>query len=122
MAAIFELTVGFVAGTVALWHGPSVSTLKDVPGCGSLSFRWAAKYPFVEYAVCVVPAGVSGHDTSVPVGSAHGSVNIAGTGSFAANSPMETTLTAADLQAADDVDGAKIVKVFVKTADGLWSI
>ena len=78
---------------------------------------------FDEYKVCVVTANSSTQDSGMTIGSTHGSINTSGTsGDYPASENIQVTIKAADLEAASSGDGTKIVKVFVKTEAGIWSV
>lgn len=86
------------------------------------TFTFSADTAFVEYKVKVVPSISSLHDAGTLIGAAGGSENMSGTGTFAASTAITSKIYGADLETADAGDGQKIIKVFVKTAAGLWSV
>ena len=77
---------------------------------------------FAEYKVNVVPSINSLHDAGTTIGTANGSENMSGTGTYSASTAITSKINGSDLDAADTGDGQKIIKVFVKTASGLWSV
>lgn len=102
--------------------GPDVSTISKVDGYNVCSFSFSADTDFAEYKVCVVPTNGSAHGAGTVIGTANGSTNMSGTGTFAKNTAIACTINAADLESASSGDGAKIIKVFVKDAAGNWSV
>jgi hypothetical protein len=98
-----------------------VSRVSEVSGHDTASFSWEANHPFTDYEVRVMPTTASPYYGGSAIGIAHGSVNVVGTGSFPATTPITTTVKGADLQAASPGDGPVIIKVFVKDASGRWS-
>ena len=78
---------------------------------------------FAEYKVCVVPANSSTQDAGVLIPTDGGSINTSGAdGDYPASTPVEVTITGTDLETASSGDNVKIVKVFVKTEAGIWSV
>ncbi len=102
--------------------GPDKSKISKVNGYNSAAFSFTSDRPFVEYKVCVVPAVNSLQDAGVVIPTTNGSSNTSGTGSFNANTAVNVTIKGADLEAASSGDGVKIVKVFVKSEAGIWSV
>lgn len=100
---------------------PLVAKVSLVAGHDEITFTWESSTDFVEYVVRSMPTSASPYFGGSPIGSAHGSVNVAGTGSFPGATPLQTTVKSADLVAASPGDGAKILKVFVKDSVGNWS-
>lgn len=101
--------------------GPDVSAVSKLSGYSAASFSFVSDSAFTEYKVKVVPAISSLHSAGTAIGTSNGSVNMAGSGSFAANTAIACTITGGDLEAASSGDGVKIVKVFVKDVAGNWS-
>lgn len=82
---------------------------------------------FVEYKVCVVPATNSTQNAGITIGTEFGSDNTSQVlesteGLLPANTNIEVTIKGADLEAASSGDGVKIIKVFVRTKAGNWSV
>lgn len=86
------------------------------------TFTFSADTAFTEYKVKVVPSISSLHDAGTLIGTTGGSENMSGTGTYAASTAITSKIYGADLDTADAGDGQKIIKVFVKTAAGLWSV
>ena len=77
---------------------------------------------FVEYKVCVVPTNSSEENAGTVIPTTGGSINTSGSeGNYPASEAISVTINGTDLATASSGDGVKIVKVFVKTAAGLWS-
>ena len=85
------------------------------------TFTWDVNVAFLTYQVRLVPSHGSPHQAGVQIGSTHGSINVQGVDRIEALTPVTTTITGADLEAASPGDGPKIVKVFVRGIDGTWS-
>lgn len=102
--------------------GPDKSTISKVGGYNVAAFSFSVDSEFAAYEVRVVPANGSAHTAGTVIGTKNGSTNMSGSGTFAANTAVNCTINAADLEAASSGDGAKIIKVFVKDAAGNWSV
>lgn len=110
------------APTAAISSGPDRSTISEVSGFDKCTFSWSVDEAFNEYKICIVPSNTSPHNVGTPIGITNGSSNMAATGSFNAGQAITSVITSADLRAASDSDGAKIIKIFVKDLVGNWSI
>lgn len=89
----------------------------------SKQWRFSADVAFVEYQVRVGSTPTFVQTEGVLIGIAGGSINMSGTGTFPANTQITCTLQGADYAVAlSNVEGTKVVKVFVKTAAGVWSV
>ncbi len=102
--------------------GPDKATLSKVEGYSVSAFSFSADSAFVAYTVRVVPESGSLYTAGVEIGTGNGSVNMSGEMEVAADTTVNCSIHAADLEAASSGDGAKIVKVFVKDAAGNWSV
>lgn len=103
--------------------GPDKSRISKVSGFDTSIINFTSDVAFDEYKVCVVTANSSTQDSGMTIGSTHGSINTSGTsGDYPASENIQVTIKAADLEAASSGDGTKIVKVFVKTEAGIWSV
>ena len=101
--------------------GPDRSKISKVAGMNTAAISFMSNVAFVEYKIKVVPSETSLHDAGVQIPTTGGSTNMAGTGSFPADVAINSTINAIDLDAASSGDGVKIVKIFVKTASGVWN-
>lgn len=105
--------------------GPDKSKISKVTNFNKSIFSFTSDVEFVEYKVCVVPTTSSTQESGTLIGTTGGSTNTSGTReegeTFPATTPITVTIFGADLEEASSGDGTKIVKVFVKTAAGLWS-
>lgn len=97
------------------------SRISKVAPCATALFTWQSTRPFDRYEVRVVPNIGSPHGAGVVIGTAHGSANTTGVGAFEALVPMPTTIHGADLEIASPGDTVKVIKVFVRDLDGVWS-
>lgn len=114
---ILDTTVPVVTIT-----GPDKAKISKVTGFNKSIFSFVSDVEFAEYKVCVVPATLSTQEAGTLIPVTGGSSNTSGNeGSYPATTPITVTLMGADLESASSGDGTKIVKVFVKTAAGLWS-
>lgn len=102
--------------------GPDKSKISKVNGYNSAAFSFVADVAFTEYKVCVVPAIASLQDAGTVIPTTNGSTNTSGTGSYKADTAVNVTIKGADLEAASSGDGVKIIKVFVKSEAGIWSV
>lgn len=102
--------------------GPDVSTISLVSGYNESAFSFTVSEAFVAYEVRVVTSNTSAHSVGTVIGTANGSVNMSGTGSWEKTSAISCVINGADLAAASSGDGAKIIKVFVKDSSGNWSV
>lgn len=102
--------------------GPDVTRISKTSPKNVCTFSFTSDTAFVEYKVKVVPSINSLHDAGTTIGTTNGSENMSGTGTYSASTSTTCKINGADLDAADSGDGQKIIKVFVKTAAGLWSV
>ncbi|OUS70309.1 hypothetical protein B1748_29175 [Paenibacillus sp. MY03] len=100
--------------------GPDVSKISKQSGKSVSSFSFVADSAYTAYKVKVVASTGAAHDTGVQIPTTGGSTNMSG-GAGTGVTPVECTITGADLETASSGDGAKIVKVFVQDAAGNWS-
>lgn len=103
--------------------GPDKSKISKVSGYNQSVINFTADVEFTEYKVCVVPQTSSAQDAGTVIPKTNGSINTSGNaGSYPASQNIQVTITGADLELASSGDGVKVVKVFVRTASGLWSV
>ena len=102
--------------------GPDVSRISKTSPKNVCTFSFTSDTAFTEYKVKVVPSINSLNDAGTTIGTTNGSTNMSGSGTYSASTSTTCTINGADLDAADSGDGQKIIKVFVKTAAGLWSV
>lgn len=99
----------------------SAAKISKVVGKDETEITWEADIEIAEYKVKVVPATGSTHTQGTQVPTTAGSLNVAATGTVAAETPVTTTIKGADLETAG-AEGDNIVKVFARTAAGNWSV
>lgn len=107
----------------------SVTKISAVEGYNTVTFSFfvsdtnPAVDSFTEYKVCCVSASSVPADEATAIGITNGSVNMSATGTFKYDEPISCTIKTADLvaTAAGAGDGSKIIKVYAKSADGVWS-
>lgn len=103
--------------------GPDKSKISKVSSFNQSVINFTTDVEFTEYKVCVVPQTSSTQDAGTVIPTDNGSTNTSGSaGNYPASQNIQVTITGADLETASSGDGVKIVKVFVKTASGLWSV
>lgn len=103
--------------------GPDKSKISKVEGYNKSIINFMSDVDFDEYKVCVVPQNSSTQDAGTIIPTGGGSINTSGSaGEYPANENIQVTITGTDLETASAGDGVKIVKVFVKTAAGIWSV
>ena len=110
------------SGPVVTVVGPDVSTISKVSGYNVSAFTFSASEAFVEWTVRVVPSADSTHTAGTEIPTTGGSTNMHGDTATAASTAVSCSIYGADLETASSGDGAKIVKVFVKDANGNWSV
>lgn len=120
-AASDTITLDTAVAAVTI-TGPDKSKISKVNGYNSAAFSFVSDRPFVEYKVCVVPAANSLQDAGTVIPKTNGSTNTSGSGEYNANTAVNVTIKGADLEAASSGDGLKIIKVFVKSEAGIWSV
>lgn len=103
--------------------GPDKSKISKVSSFNQSVINFTTDVEFTEYKVCVVPQTSSTQDAGTVIPTDNGSTNTSGSaGNYPASQNIRVTITGADLEAASSGDGVKVVKVFVRTASGLWSV
>lgn len=120
-AASDTITLDTAVAAVTI-TGPDKSKISKVNGYNSAAFSFVSDRPFVEYKVCVVPAANSLQAAGTVIPTTNGSSNTSGSGEYNANTAVNVTIKGADLEAASSGDGVKIIKVFVKSEAGIWSV
>lgn len=119
-SASASITLNSSIPTVTI-TGPDVTRISKVSPRNIASFSFMADCSFVEYKVKVVPSVSSLESAGTTIQVSNGSTNMSGTGTFKANTPINCTITGADLEQASAGDGSKIIKVFIKNEAGTWS-
>lgn len=103
--------------------GPDKTKVSKVSSFDRAKISFTCDVQFEEYKVCVVPQNSSTQDAGATIPTTGGSVNTSGdAGSYPASTPIEVTITGADLESASGGDGVKIIKVFVRNEAGTWSV
>lgn len=103
--------------------GPDKTKISKVEGFNKSKITFTCDVDFAEYKVCVVPQTSSTQDAGTVIPTTAGSINTSGSdGSYPKTTPIEVTITGTDLETASSGDSVKIVKVFVQTAAGIWSV
>lgn len=103
--------------------GPDVSRISKNAGKNQAIINFTADVIFDEYKVCVVPQNNSTQDAGTVIPTDGGSINTSGSdGDYPASENIQVTITGTDLETASSGDGVKIVKVFVKSQAGIWSV
>jgi len=101
---------------------PDVPAISTVPGKDAATFSFVVNEPFIAYSVRVVPEIMSLHTDGVQIPTTNGSTNMSGTGAFAANTEIVSTINGADLYLASNENGEKIIGVYAQNTYGLWSV
>lgn len=104
--------------------GPDVARISKKSGKNISTFTFMADKKIVEWKIMVVQDASATVDTStnVLIQDTNGSVNMSGTTETESNAPILCSIRGEDLEKASNGDGTKIVKVFVKSEDNVWSI
>lgn len=97
--------------------------ISKVAGKDVSTLEWSTDVVFDEYEVRVVPSTNSTRAAGAVIGTTAGSTNTSGNaGAYPAATNIVTTIDGADLETASPGDGDKIIKIFVKDANGNWSV
>lgn len=121
-AAVSDTITLDTAIPVVTVTGPDKPKISKVSGFDKSIFTFMSDVAFVEYKVCVVPTNSSEQNAGTVIPTTGGSINTSGSeGNYSASEAISVTINGTDLATASSGDGVKIVKVFVKTAAGLWS-
>jgi hypothetical protein len=103
--------------------GPDVSKISKITGKNVSSFSFQVDCAFKEYKIKVVSSNGAAQDTGAQIPSTAGSTNISGVaGNYEANTPINCSISGADLETASSGDGIKIIKIFVKDLADQWSV
>lgn len=86
------------------------------------TLTFSADSDFVEYKVCVVPETTTTQANAIVIPTTSGSIGTSGTGSYNASVEYTATIKADDVLSISAGDGQKIIKVFIKTNLGTWSV
>lgn len=101
---------------------PDVNRISKISGKNTVNFSFTSDTPFVEYLVKAVNSSGASNDLGIVIPTTNGSVNTSGTGQFDTTiTPITVTVMGADLETANNGDGLKTIKVFVRDDAGLWS-
>ena len=103
--------------------GPDKSKISKVATFNESRFSFSAYVAFEEYKVCVVPQISSTQEACQVIPTTAGSTNTSGSdGDYEASTPIQVMINGTDLETVSGGDGVKIIKVFVRTAAGTWSV
>lgn len=125
-AASDTITLDTVVPSVTI-TGPDKTKISKVVGFNVAVINFISSVDFKAYKVCVVPATSSTQASGVTIGTINGSINTSGEKTdeeelFAADTNIEVSINGADLEVASAGDGVKIIKVFVQSQAGNWSV
>lgn len=107
--------------TVSITTAADRDRISKVNPFHTTTFVWEANVPFLAYEVRVVPSHGSPRQAGVVLGTSGGSLGVSGDTRIEALTPVTTTITGGDLEAASPGDTVKVVKVFVQGVEGTWS-
>lgn len=117
-----SITLDATLPTVTIVNGKAdVDELAVNTDRNTANFSFYSSEDFVEFKVCYVGGSGATQDQGITVGTAGGSLNTSGTGTYTANTNYNVTLKGEDIQTANSGDGTKGIKVFVKDSSGQWS-
>lgn len=104
--------------------GPDVAKISKVAEKNVSSFTFRSDVKIVAWKVMVVQSNsaTEGTGTNKQIPTDGGSTNMTGSTPTEADTPVSCTIYGADLESASSGDGVKIVKVFVKSESGIWSV
>lgn len=125
-AASDTITLDTVVPSVTI-SGPDKTKISKIVGYDVAVINFMASVEFKQYKVCVVPATSSTQTSGITIGTAGGSQNTSGNKGdgedlFPKDTNIEVSINGTDLEAASSGDGVKIVKVFVQSQAGNWSV
>lgn len=103
---------------------PDISKISKVEGKNISSFTFMCDVAIVEWKVMVVGqvSALENTGTNKQIPTTGGSTNMTGSKETTASTPVSCTIYGSDLESASSGDGVKIVKVFVKSKAGIWSV
>lgn len=103
--------------------GPDKVKISKIATFNESKFTFTCDVAFAEYKVCVVSKSADTQESGTSIPTTAGSVNTSGSeGNYEASTPISVTINGTDLESASGGDGVKIIKVFTKTAAGIWSV
>jgi hypothetical protein len=123
-SSIAQATINLdTTGAVITVTNPDRPKISTVATADTAIFTFSSDQAFTEYKVCYVPTPGATHDAGVVIPTTNGSINTSGTaGNYAAATAIQVTVKGADLKLANNGDGEKYVKCFVKDNVGNWSV
>lgn len=103
---------------------PDISKISKVEGKNVSSFTFICDADIIEWKVMVVEqiSALENTGTNKQIPTTGGSTNMTGSEETTASTPVSCTIYGSDLESASSGDGVKIVKVFVKSKAGIWSV
>lgn len=121
-----NITLDTVVPVVTI-TGPDKAKISKITGYNIAIINFMSSVAFKAYKVCVVPATNSTQAAGTIIGTTNGSENVSGSVEdgdelYPADTNIEVSINGADLEEASSGDGVKIVKVFVQTEAGTWSV
>lgn len=104
--------------------GPDVARISKKEGKNVSAFSFMADVKIMEWKVMVVQdsSALVDTETNVLIPVDGGSTNMSGTTETAANTAVACAIRGEDLNTASSGDGTKIIKVFVRSETGAWSV
>ena len=118
--ATATITLDTVAPQAEVTSGPNATVISKQTGKRTATFSFQSGETFQAYKVMVVTNGTDAHTAGTLVPGTNGSTTSGSAGNYAANTPIDVSIDAADLELAG-AEGANIVKVFVQDLAGTWS-
>lgn len=103
---------------------PDLAKISKVPGKNVSTFTFMANVKIIEWKVMVVETinSYENTETNKQIPKTAGSTNMTGSTETNMNTPISCSIYGEDLESASSGDGVKIVKVFVKSEAGIWSV
>lgn len=104
--------------------GPDVAKISKVAQKNVSSFTFRCDVKITAWKIMVVESNsaLENTGTNKQIPTDGGSTNMTGSTPTEAETPVSCTIYGEDLEAASSGDGVKIVKVFVKSESGIWSV
>lgn len=114
------IEVNTTAPVITILSGPDISRVSYNAPKDVINFSWRADIDVVEWKVCVVTSETDAYNIGTVIPITYGSENMTGT-ELEGNTSVASVLKVKDMVVASSGDGEKIIKIFAKTASGVWS-
>ena len=114
------IEVNTTAPVITIISGPDISRVSYNAPKDVINFSWRSDIDVVEWKVCVVTSETDAYNVGTVIPIENGSKNMSGA-ALEGNTAVASVLKVKDMVEASSGDGEKIIKIFAKTASGVWS-